>query len=148
MLCRYGLYRTSFSFFFLFFAGTLCYTFYSWNNQNINPTTKLVFMLSDKNWLPEKGLHSNIHLLQSWATKTRNHIILCMKIHRSDSIMLIADICYGKTAMDANSSFTSMKLYDNLLRVFAKRQLFLHYFLLILPQTEKTFQKEILYQLL
>lgn len=41
---------------------------------------------------------------------TRKH----MEIHKSDSILLNAGMCYGKGAVDANHPFTSMKLYDDL----------------------------------
>ena len=36
-----------------------------------------------------------------------------MEICKSDSVLLNADVRYGKDAVGANHPFTSMKLYDN-----------------------------------
>lgn len=49
----------------------------------------------------------------------RKHLEIC----KFDSIMLNANMCYGKAPVNANHPFTSRKVYDNL------------YYLSICPKT-------------
>lgn len=121
----------------IFLARNPCYTFYRWNYCNINPVFQAFWQKSAD---LGNGLYCNTGLMCSWATMTRKHVEIC----KFDSITLNTNMCYGKAPVDANNPFTSMKVYDNLYYLnICQRQLLLHYFLLILPWTEKAFQNTI-----